>query len=153
MKKNTVAYSFLLATLFLGGCAAQQSSQLSLTNRVRVGDREVDVQVAHSAADQERGLGGVPSLSWDEGMLFVFSEAESHTFWMQGMLMPIDIIWISGDRVVGIEKSVPPPEAGAEGQDLALYPSPQPVDRALEVRSGFAKRYGVQTGDVFAEEW
>ncbi|MEK7583959.1 MAG: DUF192 domain-containing protein [Patescibacteria group bacterium] len=152
MKKNAAAYSLLLAIVVVGGCAARQPAQPSQTNRVRVGDQELVVQLADTAAEQERGLAGVPSLSWDEGMLFVFSEAASHTFWMRGMMMPIDIIWIAGSRVVGIEKSVPPPDAGARNQDLALYPAPQPVDRVLETRSGFADRYGIQTGDMFAEE-
>ena len=151
MKRNT-AYSLFLTLVFVAGCTVRQPSQLSPTDRIRVGDRDLSVQVVRTAADQARGLGGITSLPWDEGMLFVFSHADSQTFWMKGMVMPIDIIWIAGDRVVGIEKSVPLPEAGAEGQGLALYPSPEPVDRVLEVRSGFADRYGLQTGDMFVEE-
>jgi len=66
------------------------------------------------------------------------------------MLIPIDIIWISDGRVVGIaqEVPVPSPDRPVSDEQLPTYTSPAPVHYVLEVRAGFAKRYNLSVGDT-----
>ena len=91
------------------------------------------------------------SLPADAGMLFVFPDEASRTFWMKHTLIPLDMLFISADkRVVSIQHDAAPcitltcPLDSSNGK--AMY--------VLEVNAGFAKQHGISVGDamVFAEK-
>jgi uncharacterized protein len=109
----------------------------------RVGDDSFRVEIADSPPARTQGLSGRESLDVDAGMLFVFAEEQVQGFWMKGMNFPLDIIWIRGGTVVGIDANLPP----NNNQDRPLYFSPEPVDQVLEVNAGEAARRGIQVGD------
>lgn len=102
----------------------------------------VRAEVAETAADRERGLAGRPMLSELAGMLFLFDTSGAHAFWMKGMIMPIDIIWIDDGKIVDIAADVQPSSDGS----LPLYTPSRPANRVLEVSAGFAKRHGLIVG-------
>ncbi|MBI4090518.1 MAG: DUF192 domain-containing protein [Candidatus Komeilibacteria bacterium] len=134
-----------LLIVFSGvGCSKQVQRSATLT----VGGQTITVRVAETQAEKERGLAGTSELSWDEGMLFPFASKQELVFWMKGMLMPINIIWIADDHIVGIEENVPLPPAGTPDEALPTYRSPVPADTALEVKAGFAEKYGLRVGDA-----
>lgn len=110
----------------------------------------ISAEVANTPYLRSRGLGGRDSLDENSGMLFVFDKPGKYQFWMKDMKIPLDLIWISGDRIVGIVENVPPP-TGVEGEVLPFYSSAVPIDRVLEVNSGFARRYGIMVGDKLTE--
>ncbi len=119
--------------------------------RVLVNDRTFNVEVADSAPQQMRGLSGRESLPEDSGMLFVFNYAGMQSFWMKDMRFPIDIIWIKSERIIGVEKNVPPqPDKSVFG--LKIYTSPEPADRVLEINAGLADKYGFKPGDTIRFE-
>lgn len=99
------------------------------------------VEVARTAAEQERGLMGRRSVPAGTGMLFPFASPAAQTFWMRDTLVPLDIAWIRDGRVVGTTRMAPCPDLGA---DCPTYPSPGPVDAALEVAAGGL--HGVRPG-------
>ena len=111
---------------------------------VRVGDALVHAEVAETIGQHERGLSGRTRLGENEGMLFVFGIADRYPFWMKEMRFPIDIIWIAGDKVVDITRSLPPPREGEI--PASAYPS-TPADQVLEVSAGFADRHQINVGD------
>ena len=89
----------------------------------------------------------------DEGMLFIFESEGQHSFWMRGMLFPLDFIWISGDRlIVDITMDVPPPEPGVPDGELPRYRSDHPVLYVLEVNAGVVREAGAQIGDLVTFE-
>lgn len=113
---------------------------------IRIKNQEFKTEVADTAYLRSQGLSGRESLPEDAGMLFVFGSSSVQTFWMKGMRFPLDIIWIQNDRIVGIEKNVPPePDASVFG--LKLYSSPEPVNKVLEINAGLSERYGFEVGD------
>jgi len=57
------------------------------------------------------------------------------------MQFPIDIIWITEGKIVGLEKNVSPQFSGT-------LCSPQPVNFVLEVPGGFSDRHGIKVGDA-----
>lgn len=117
---------------------------------VRIGeDILIDVDVAATAQTLERGLSGRKNLENDEGMLFLFATKQRYVFWMKGMRIPIDILWIDEGRVVDISAEVPVP--GPDGY-LATYRPSVPVDTVLEVPAGFVELNGVTIGVVVAYE-
>ncbi|MDZ7343817.1 MAG: DUF192 domain-containing protein [candidate division KSB1 bacterium] len=120
--------------------------QAAKRTKVKIGAAEFEVEVAATAYLRTRGLSDRDFLPPDSGMLFIFPEPMTQTFWMKGMKFPLDIIWIRGDRIVGIEKNVPP-EPGVSIFGLKLYTSPAAVDKVLEINAGLAEKYGLEIGD------
>src|SRR3989344_7759864 len=115
---------------------------------VTVRGNEFDVFIADTAALRAQGLSGRESLRGDEGMFFIFDSPARQSFWMRDMKFPIDIVWISGERVVDISKNVPIPAPGTSLFSLPTYSPKEPIDRVLEVNAGMADRLGIQAGDV-----
>jgi uncharacterized membrane protein (UPF0127 family) len=76
-------------------------------------------------------------------MLFVFDGPQTQTFWMHGMLFPIDIIWILDDMVVGVTENAPIPTSQFE---TPTFSSPSPINRVLEVAAGTALKNGIVVG-------
>lgn len=96
--------------------------------------------------EQAKGLGGCRYIPKNSGMYFLFDDAAERIFWMKGMVIPIDIIWIEGGRVVGMHRQVQPEPLGTADAYLAQYTSPEPADAVLEVAAGSAETYGIEVG-------
>ena len=75
-------------------CAADQARQ------IQIGAQRYTVEVAATAQARERGLSLRSHLAAGSGMWFVLPEAGWHGFWMRGMKMPIDLVWVSPERRV-----------------------------------------------------
>jgi uncharacterized membrane protein (UPF0127 family) len=86
----------------------------------------------------EKGLAGQTNIT--KPMLFVFPKADMYKMCMRGMLVPIDIIWISPEKkVVKIYHNVP-------ADSKLLYPSTVPAKYAVECAAGQAGRLGFKIG-------
>src|SRR5438045_622805 len=96
---------------FLTNIFKQQNSLVGLTmKKMAVGSHQLDVAIADTQAKQQKWLGGVTSLSDNQGMLFDFSKQNIRpTFWMKDMKIPIDIIWIKAGKIIQIDKAAQPP--------------------------------------------
>lgn len=119
---------------------------MNVGNKIVIRGHEFAVGVADTFLEKQRGLSGKNSLERNEGMLFVFGWPAVRRFWMKDMLIPIDIIWINGNRIVGFEENVSP-QPGVSMTELAVYKSPSPVDYVLEVPAGTVGRIGASVGD------
>lgn len=112
--------------------------------RVKIGEKTFAVDLAISAAERTRGLMGRRALQADEGMLFIYSEDVTPAFWMKGMLIPLDIVWIDAKlKVVSISANVPPVGPGVT--PLSYYPE-RPIRYVLEINSGSAFENGIASG-------
>lgn len=109
------------------------------------GDARIRVEIAASMLSRARGLAYRDELPDGRGMLFTFGRAERHSFWMQGMRFPIDIIWIKDGEVVDVTPDVPA-QKGATILDLKSYQPLVPSDDVLEVPAGYAKAHGIVPG-------
>jgi uncharacterized membrane protein (UPF0127 family) len=122
---------------------------LSFTEKeITVGSTRFQVALADTAAEQIQGLGGCTAVPVGQGIYFPFNPPAVTSFWMKGMVIPIDIIWIAGGRVVGIEANVPPPSGGEDERSLPRYAPPQPVDGVLEITAGQAAAQGIVVGST-----
>lgn len=113
---------------------------------VLINGAEIIIEIAKTPAEMATGLGFRDSLEKDAGMLFVFEEKTTPGFWMKNMKFPIDIVWISGDTVVGVSENIQPPSGAAE-ENLTVYSPPEPVNYVLEVNAGFAAENEIKAGD------
>lgn len=123
--------------------------QVSVASALQRGDVVIDgrvtiaVEVARTAQEQARGLGGRSSLPKGGGMLFPFDAAKRRTFWMKGMLIPIDILWIREGKIVAIDANVPPPRSKEAPAILSHV-----ADLVLEVPAGFSKEMDISEGQT-----
>lgn len=125
--------------LFFGvGCTTQSQPIVVLPNGTVIG-----VEVAQSDAQRIAGLSGRAGLPSGRGMLFLHDESAIQSYWMKDMAFSIDIIWIDGDEIVGFVE-----EAAPEEPPLTIYSSSLPVDKVLEVSSGFVAQNDLKIGDI-----
>lgn len=112
--------------------------------------RTISVEIAATAAQSERGLGYRDSLATDAGMIFDLHVTTRATFWMKGMRIPIDMVWIGEDkRVAGVAANVAP-QPGVADDQLRRYSSDTPVRYVLELNAGAAARLGFAPGTQLA---
>lgn len=75
------------------------------------------------------------------GMLFAFDDETDRSFWMKNTIIPLDMIFIGGDRtIVGVRANTTP-------LSLAPVSVGRPSRWVLEVAGGYAARAGIATGD------
>ena len=112
----------------------------------------LSVAVADTPAKKSKGLGGVRKLGDDEGMLFPFENSPyAPSFWMKGMMIAIDIIWIQDNIIVAIDRNVPA-QPEAQDEELVRYNPEVPIDYVLEVRAGLSDEKGFEVGDRVESE-
>ena len=115
---------------------------------VRIGDVSFEVDIADNPISQAKGLSGREFIEDNKGMLFLFGNYGKRSFWMQGMKFPLDIIWISDDKIVGVSENLPPPGFG----EVKVYDSPENVDKVLEINAGLFRKFGFKIGDKIVLE-
>ncbi len=119
------------------------------TKTMTIGSKTIQVETANTESARQKGLGGRTSLPADSGMLFIFdSKGVTPTFWMKDMQIPLDMVWISGNKIVKIDKKIPAPPAGTQDAQLKIYPAGRPIDYVLEVNGGFCDTGGIKIGDA-----
>ena len=103
---------------------------------------EMDVVVADTAADRQRGLMGVTNLR-GSGMAFLFSEPTVTPFFMRDTLIALQIAsWDVDGRIVSIMDMQP-----CKKEPCPLYESGEEIVGALEVPLGLLDQKGVKLGD------
>lgn len=113
---------------------------------LQVGKVRLAIEVANNDSLRTKGLSNRPSLGWNEGMLFVFPEAEPRAFWMIDCRFDIDIAYIAPDGTIRDVQTMLI-EPGVAPRDLARYPSAsRDIQYALEVNRGWFSAHGIRAG-------
>jgi uncharacterized membrane protein (UPF0127 family) len=129
---------FLFLTFCLPDLWAQEGkkSLLSLT----IKGKTIKVEVARTEREKEKGLMFREQLGKDQGMLFVYGEEETLSFWMKNTCLPLSIAFIDKKgRIVDIQDMQP--------FSLQTYVSAYPAKYALEMNQGWFKRNGINVRD------
>ena len=106
-KSKPISASFKLIILIvfvflLSGCGVRESSvenggsdgRVSRElGKIMLGERELEVEIVDESGEIAKGLGYRDEIG-SEGMLFVMPRRASYTFWMKGMRMGLDMVWI-----------------------------------------------------------
>lgn len=125
------------------------NSSLSKENtKIKISNTIFNVKIAKTAEERRIGLSGYKSLEKGKGMLFVFDKTDTHpAFWMKGVNLPIDIIWISQNRVIQITPNVPTVPPGTTDEQIPTYTPNDNVDHVLEIPAFEAKNNGLKVND------
>jgi uncharacterized membrane protein (UPF0127 family) len=104
------------------------------------GSPVIDVEIARTPAEEQRGLMFRTKLGADKGMIFVWPTERIRTFWMHNTCLPLDMLFLAKDgTIVGLLEQVP-----------TLNDEPRqvncPAAYVLEVNAGWSRRHGVKPG-------
>jgi uncharacterized protein len=103
-----------------------------------------DVEIADTTYKQQRGLMNRESLEKNKGMLFVFEKENIHKFWMKNTLIPLDMIWIDGNRkIIYIQKNAQPCKA----EPCEIFGPDENAKYVLEINGGLAENIELEIGD------
>lgn len=109
--------------------------------RVTINNNKFKVKIQNTSREIERGMMHKTFDSSFNGMLFVLNSKE-HSFWMKNCIIPLDIIFINGDKITKIHHNCPP----CEDEDCKHYHGKG--NYALELKGGTCKKLGIKTGDT-----
>ncbi len=114
---------------------------------VKIDNVTLNVQVAETDAQRDRGLMFQDQLPYNQGMIFVMNNEQVIPIWMLNMQFPLDVIWFdSNGNVVHITKYMQPCQSALEtatcavdngGGKLAKY--------VLETTAGFVSKFNITT--------
>lgn len=116
------------------------------TATVEFADDTVIAEIADTPELRERGLGYRDDLADGKGMLFVYPSPSVRSFWMKGMRICLDIVWIEDGLIQGADRNACP-QPGISDADLTRYVSPVPVTFVLELPAGWLDENGYGPGD------
>ncbi|MEO8902491.1 MAG: DUF192 domain-containing protein [Polyangiaceae bacterium] len=104
------------------------------------GSPRLDVELARTEPEKERGLMYRTKLPEAQGMLFVWNNEQPRTFWMHNTCIPLDMMFIARDgTITGILEQVPTLNDEPRGV-------PCPAAYVLEVNAGWSRAHGVKPG-------
>ncbi len=151
---STSAIASFGFAILLTGCKPQARPIDGGIETILIAGQEFSLDLAMTPESRRRGLAGRTSLAPDEGMLFVFQDVETRSFWMYGCIMDIDIAFIDPIGYVTALHTMPaePPRGDQETelayeQRLAKYTSGYPAQFAIELAPGRFEELGVSVGD------
>jgi uncharacterized membrane protein (UPF0127 family) len=101
----------------------------------------VQVEVADTDSEQEYGLMNRTSMAPYHGMLFVFNDEETRSFWMKDTLISLDMVFLdSSGLIVDINKNATP-------LSEIVFTAKSPSKYVVEVNGGFCDLHGIRVGD------
>ena len=108
----------------------------------------IDLELARTPQEHERGLMFRDNLPPDSGMLFVYTFESRESYWMYNTLIPLSIAFIGRDgTIVDIQDMARLDDPSNESEAARfVYPSAAPYWYALEVTSGWFLQHGVGVG-------
>jgi uncharacterized protein len=114
---------------------------------LNINQHSFKVALATTPEQQRRGLSGCGDMPQKNGMYFSLPQKKITSFWMKEMFIPIDMVWISDNIIIGIEHNVPAPD-NPSSSNLPTYSPLQPIDAVLELSAGTSHKLNISVGDT-----
>lgn len=111
-----------------------------------ISGKEFILEVADNPVARGKGLSGRKKMARNVGMLFVFDSRSQYSFWMKGMLIPLDFIWVEEREIKDISENIQPP-VDLNSSDLQLVTPRQPINKVIEVNAGVIEELKLKIGD------
>ncbi|MDR1788463.1 MAG: DUF192 domain-containing protein [Treponema sp.] len=130
--------AFLAAALSLS-CAEQTLKIKTIIIETNEKQTPLEVEVAETPEERQKGLMFRKSLADGKGMLFIFEQDQVLGFWMKNTLIPLSIAFIAGDGTILEIRDMEP-------QSLRPVQSRRSARYALEVPQGWFTRADIHPG-------
>jgi len=136
---DITAERFLAAGVAAGALVANVAFAQMPTMELSAGIHLIRAEVAHTFETRAQGLMFRRLLGPNEGMFFVFPQAEIHCMWMKNTLIPLSVAFIDEKgRIVSISEMQPQTETPHCAVDRAQF--------ALEMSAGWFAAKGIKAG-------
>jgi uncharacterized membrane protein (UPF0127 family) len=134
---------FLLMLSACGGTPSTSQPSLDAGTLAFAGSEQLNVRIADTTEERDRGLMNVTALPPDDGMAFVWTDPTTGTFWMKDTLIPLSIAFVDAEgTIVSIDDMQP-----CDADPCPTYASSAPYTMAVEANAGWFAEHGVGTGD------
>ncbi len=114
---------------------------------IELSGKRLEVEVAETPVQQQRGLMYRTSLDEGRGMLFIFPNEELRSFWMKNTFVPLSIGYFDKNR--RLFQTVDMAPSSKSQKSFPSYPSIKPAQFALEVPRGWFSKNKITEGAVF----
>ena len=116
---------------------------------IRLNGQPINVEIASTEEERAHGLMERQQLPDGSGMLFVYSEPQTLSFWMKNTNIPLSIGFFDEERrLINVENMDPP-----DGSFLRIYKSNKEAKFALEVPQGWFEKHHIQPKMIFDWEF
>jgi uncharacterized membrane protein (UPF0127 family) len=117
-----------------------------MTIQTADGPVRLQVELAITDDEMERGLMGRTSLGSSDGMAFLFGAPTTVSFWMKDTLIPLSIaFWDEQSHIIEIDEMTP-----CTADPCPTYGPDVAYRGAVEANKGFFGTHGVAVGDTVA---
>ncbi len=120
------------------------------TQKIKIGSQILEVEIADDNSKRSLGLMNRKELKDGKGMLFIFEQEQTLSFWMKNTLIPLSIGYFDEDRKLFQILDMKP--ASPMEVHPPSYPSSRPGKFALEVPIGWFGRHNIKPGATFSFE-
>jgi uncharacterized membrane protein (UPF0127 family) len=104
---------------------------------------EINVEIAATQAERERGLMYRSNLDTNQGMLFVYADLGQRSVWMKNTLLPLDVIFLDADgRILSLLNNLPP----CQKDPCPIYDSNTAAKYMVEINTGFIEQNQLKIG-------
>jgi len=131
----------IFAGLFAGLAlsAAAQAQNAMPVMELSAGFHRIEAEVAATDQNRQLGLMNRKAMPTQRGMLFVFTQDNTHCMWMRNTLLPLSVAFMDGDgKIINIEDMQPQTEDNHCARRPARY--------ALEMNLGWFAQRGIKPG-------
>lgn len=142
-------WNFIIVTTIASNLWAAGSQKVQFEKvKIKIGSKIIAVEIAKTPDQHQYGLMNRSSLPANEGMLFVFDQEQTLSFWMKNTYIDLAIAYFDKNKkIVDIQ------EMKATNQmmvgDLPSYPSAKPAMYALEMNKNWFRKNKISIGTKF----
>lgn len=137
----------LLNTVFCLNCLAAPAPKFN-KQKIKIGEKTIVVEIADTEPKHAYGLMHRSSLLENQGMLFIFKDEQTRSFWMKNTFIPLSIAYFDGQKKI-IDMQDMKPAASEMQTDFPSYISKQPAQYALEMNLGWFVKNKIKLGQKF----
>lgn len=103
--------------------------------------QRIDIEVADDAYERDTGLMHRKHMEENQGMLFLYEDAQERFFYMKNTYIPLDILYFGSDSTaVSFQENTEP-------LNETSLPSGEPAQFVLEINAGLVKEWNIEVGD------
>jgi uncharacterized membrane protein (UPF0127 family) len=118
--------------------------KLPISASANIANQQINLEVARTPRQREKGLMYRTSLAANRGMLFVYEPPQPVSFWMRNTKIPLDMVFLRDGRVKLLKVNVPPCRVNSS---CPIYETDTAIDQVVELRAGRAAELGLKIGD------
>jgi len=127
-KKYNPLIAILTLTFLLSGCSKNLNDHQFIS--ATIGEKKFNLEIAKSEEAKRTGLSNRKKLEQESGMIFLYDKPDYLQFWMKDTLIPLQLIFVNGCKVVDIQEMAVEQNPSAPTK---IYKSKAQADKAIEL--------------------